>query len=275
MAQNPLQQYFRQPKVFIGIPSHGIYSKAGTFDGDISRIPVCGMTGMDEIIMKTPDALLSGESTVSVIASCCSAIRDPWELTVLDIDLVLIAIRIATFGNELTVSHICPECDTENDYDINLTSLIDYFASCKYDNKLVLKDLAILTRPLTYRESTEFSLKNFEYQQKLKQIVELTDQAERQSLTNSVFRDLALLKNEIFTAGIESVDTGKTVVSEKSFIREWVENCDSSIIDAVTKHIEKNQSTWAIPKQHIKCSNCGHETDITLDLDQASFFANA
>ena len=275
MAQNPLQQHFRQPKIFIGVPSHGIYSKPGTFNGDPSRIPVCGMTGMDEILMKTPDALLSGESTVSVIASCCSAIQDPWDLTVLDIDLVLVAIRIATYGNELSVTHICPECETENEYNINLTSLIDYFGTCQYDSKLVLNDLVILTRPLTYKQSTEFSLKNFGYQQRLKQILELTDTTERQTLTTEIFKGLALLKNEIFTAGVDSVDTGKTVVSEKSFIREWIDNCDSSVTDAITKHIEKNQDIWAMPKQHIKCSHCDHETDISIDLDQSNFFGNA
>jgi hypothetical protein len=64
-------------------------------------------------------------------------------------------------------------------------------------------------------------------------------------------------------------------VSEKSFIREWIDNCDSSVIDAITKHIEKNQDTWAMPKQHIKCLNCNHEADISIDLDQSNFFGNA
>ena len=68
MAGNPLQKYFRQPKVFIKLPSGGIYSKPGTIQGDAGNVPVYGMTGMDEIIVRTPDALLSGESTATVIS---------------------------------------------------------------------------------------------------------------------------------------------------------------------------------------------------------------
>jgi hypothetical protein len=71
MNQNPLQQYFRQPKIFINLPSQGIYSKEGSIQGEVNNMPVYGMTGMDEIIVKTPDALLSGESTVKVVQSCC------------------------------------------------------------------------------------------------------------------------------------------------------------------------------------------------------------
>ena len=94
MSNNPLKQYFRQPKIFIGLPSKGVYNKENTLDGDISNMPVYGMTGMDEILMKTPDALISGESTVRIIESCCPFIKDAWELSSLDTDLVLTSIRI-------------------------------------------------------------------------------------------------------------------------------------------------------------------------------------
>ena len=66
MAVNPLQKYFRQPKIYIKFPSGGIFNKPGTIQGDVTNTPVYGMTGMDEIIVKTPDALLSGESTAQV-----------------------------------------------------------------------------------------------------------------------------------------------------------------------------------------------------------------
>jgi hypothetical protein len=53
MANNPLQQYFRQPKIFINLPSQGVYNKPGSIQGEVSNMPVFGMTGMDEILMKT------------------------------------------------------------------------------------------------------------------------------------------------------------------------------------------------------------------------------
>jgi hypothetical protein len=85
MANNPLQQFFRQPKIYISLPSQGVYNKPGTFSGNIERLAVYGMTGMDEILLKTPDALLSGESTATVIKSCCPSVTDAWDLPVNDI----------------------------------------------------------------------------------------------------------------------------------------------------------------------------------------------
>ena len=51
MATNPLQKYFRQPKIFIKLPSAGVYCQPGNIQGDSNHMPVYGMTGMDEIIM--------------------------------------------------------------------------------------------------------------------------------------------------------------------------------------------------------------------------------
>ena len=275
MAQNPLQQYFRQPKIFIGLPSHGAYNKPSTIVGDFERLAVFGMTGMDEILLKTPDALLSGESTVKVIQSCVPAITDPWDLSTLDADLVLSAIRIATYGNELNIMHVCSQCSTENEYTLDVNTMIDHYASCTYNNKLVLKDLTIVTRPLTYQQSTDFALQNFQYQQKLKNIDALTDEVEKKALMNEVFNDLAELRNAVYSAGIESISTGTQVVNEREFIIEFLNNCDKTIIDSIARHVSENQKTWTVPDQRVVCDNCGAENEVSVDLDQSNFFVTA
>jgi hypothetical protein len=275
MAQNPLQQFFRQPKIYVSLPSHGVYNKPGTISGDADRIAVYGMTGMDEIIMKTPDALLTGESTVKVIQSCCPSITDAWDVNLLDVEMLLTAIRIATFGNEIPVTNVCGECQTVNNYDINLNNVIDYFSNCQYENTLVLQDLKITTRPLNYKQSSDFALRNFEMQQKLKQLEMVTTNDERKQAMDDLLADLAQTRNEVFSLGIESIDTGSTVVTERAFIKEWVDNVDASVMNAVVNHIEKNRDAWSAPKQHVRCENCNHEEDIYIDLDQANFFEKA
>ena len=275
MAQNPLQKYFRQPKIFISLPSHGVYNTPGNIDGDVEHIPVFGMTGMDEILIKTPDALLTGESTAQVIASCVPAIKDPWELSSLDTDLVLTAIRIATYGSGMTVGFTCKKCATENEYELDLTNLIEHYGQCRYDNKVVVGDLSITVQPLNYKQTTHFSLLNFQLQQKLSQIVTMTESEEQKILMAEIFKDLASLRNNVYASGIESVHTGSETVTERAFITEWLANCDSSVVDAIKKHIESNQETWQSPKHQVKCDNCGEETAISVELDQATFFVNA
>jgi len=191
MAVNPLQKYFRQPKIYIKFPSGGIFNKPGTIQGDVTNTPVYGMTGMDEIIVKTPDALLSGESTAQVLTSCCPAIKDPWELCILDLVILLAAIRIATYGNSMTVGHKCNNCGSENDYDIDLNKVVEFYMACQYDGKIVTDDLTINLRPLTYKQSTEFNLKNFRLQQRLAQAEVMDNTPERQEVVNSLFKELA------------------------------------------------------------------------------------
>ena len=275
MANNPLQQYFRQPKIFINLPSQGVYNKSGSLQGEVSNMPVFGMTGMDEILMKTPDALLTGESTVKVMQSCCPGIIDGWEVTNLDFNLILTAIRIATFGNTVVVGSKCTGCGTDNEYEIDLTRVVDYFAHCSYDNKVVYKNLVIKTKPLTYKQITDFALRNFQLQQRLNQNIVLTDEEEKKKNFSELFSQLAELQNEIFTEGIEQITVDNTAVNEKEYIREWLANCDRDAYEDIKTTILKNQEIYSSPEHDIECSGCGKAAKITVDLDQASFFGKA
>jgi hypothetical protein len=275
MANNPLQQYFRQPKIYISLPSQGLYNKPGTIQGDPTRLPVFGMTGMDEIMMKTPDALLTGESTAKVINSCCPSITDPWDLSNLDTDLVLAAIRIATYSNELQLADKCKKCGTDNEYSMDLNRLMDHYAQCQYDNTVVLQELKIIIRPLNYKQSTEFSTKNFQLQQQLNQSILLEDEVEKKTIMNDIFQKLATIRNEVFALGIESIDTGKQVVTERAFIEEFIANADSSVMSTIGKQIEKNQRTWTSPLQTVRCGHCDAEATLSIELDQSNFFVTA
>ena len=90
-----------------------------------------------------------------------------------------------------------------------------------------------------------------------------------------IFEELSVLRNEIFVAGIESIDTGKTVVTQREFIEEWVANVDLEYIDRVKDHIEENRMRWIPPAQTVKCDACGNEDQVTIELDQSNFFGKA
>lgn len=274
MAQNPLQQYYRQPKIYIPLPSGGIYNKLGSLSGDATHMPIYSMTGMDEIIVKTPDALVSGKSTVSIIESCCPNVKDGWEVTSLDTDLLLVAIRIATFGNILEITNSCDNCGHENDYDVDLTTVVNHFAQCTYDNVINYNNLIIKLQPLTYKQTTDFSIRNMRLQQQLAAAADRSED-EQKHLIGDLFKDLGTLQNDIYAASIESVDTGTVVVTESNFIYEWLVNCDKDIFDKIRDQFNKNKEIWRVPDVKVKCTNCGHSTALSIDLDQSNFFAAA
>ena len=275
MSQNPLQQYFRQPKIYVGLPSQGAYSKPGTLEGDVSNMPIYGMTGLDEILIKTPDALLTGESTVRVIQSCCPGVKDAWELSSIDLDLLLIAIRIATFGNSMTVEHKCSKCEADNEYDIELGTLIEHYSNCRFSNKVTVGDLVVKIQPVTYRQTNDFSIKNFKIQQLIVQANSIEDNEKRNDVLKEVFKQLGDLQYEVFVATIEAVEVNDMVVTDRNHISEWLNNADKDVFDALKAHSEINRTAWETPSFKTKCTHCETENSVTIDMDFSSFFVGA
>ena len=92
---NPLASFMRQPKIYIRLPSQGEFWPAGSLAAsETGEYPVYSMTAKDELTMKTPDALLNGQATVDMIKSCVPSIVNPWHMPSIDLDAVLVAIRI-------------------------------------------------------------------------------------------------------------------------------------------------------------------------------------
>ena len=99
---NPLKQYFRRPGLYLKLPSGGSgYTPADLVLPENGELPVYPMTAIDEITAKTPDALYNGVAITEIIKSCVPNILDPWKITSVDLDAVLIAIRAATSGGEM------------------------------------------------------------------------------------------------------------------------------------------------------------------------------
>ena len=130
---------------------------------------------------------------------------------------------------------------------------------------MVLNDLTIIVRPLCYQQTTDFSVRNFQLQQQMAQVYTMKDdEPEKKVEMTRIYQELASLRNDVFAAGIESIDTGKTTVTERAYIAEWLDNVDSAVMKAITKHIESNQARWATPAHKVKCNNCEHEDSLTI-----------
>ena len=71
---NPLKQFFRQPAIYMRLPSQGEYWPEGSIAlPENKELPVYPMTAIDEITYRTPDALFNGQAVVNVIKSCVPA----------------------------------------------------------------------------------------------------------------------------------------------------------------------------------------------------------
>ena len=111
---NPLAGYFRHPAIYMRLPSKGRFWPDAALDLPANEeLAVYPMTTKDEITLKTPDALLNGAGIVSVLQSCIPSVVDGWQTPSVDVDAMLIAIRIATYGHEMDFETVCPHCQED------------------------------------------------------------------------------------------------------------------------------------------------------------------
>ena len=272
---NPLSSYFRQPKIYIKLPSQGKFYDNGSLDlSENGEYPVYAMTAKDELMFKTPDALLSGQSTVEVIKSCVPSIVDPWKMPSIDLDSVLIAIRIATYGENMEITTICPACETENNFEMNLVEWLTSISNFVYQDNLTIDMLVLHLRPYSYQEITKTNLKSFE-QQRIFNVInddKLTDEQKVEMFGKS-FVKLTELTVDIISGCIRQIDTPEGSVTDQQMIKEFIDNAPKEIFDAISNHVTSMKNKIELKPLHAKCSNCSHEFDVPITLDQSNFFA--
>jgi hypothetical protein len=277
---NPLSKYFRQPKLFIRLPSGGKFYNAGAVDmPENEELPVYSMTAKDELIMKTPDALLNGQATVDVIQSCIPNIKDAWQMPSIDLDAALIAIRLATYGEKMTLTVKTPISGEEKNMEVDLRALLDQFSNLEYNNRVEVNDMIINLRPLNYREFTKGALKTFEEQRIFNLVNDerVSDEDKLQAFTNS-FTKLTQLTVEMISKGITSIEVGEEVVTNKTHIDEFIKNADKGFFTAITKHLEQEKIKFtlkpllaqATPEEIAQGVPATYEVPITFD--QSNFF---
>lgn len=273
--QNPLSQWFRQPKIYIRLPSGGEFYPPGALDrSQTGEYPVYAMTAKDELMFKTPDALLSGQSTVEVIKSCIPSILDPWKMPSIDLDACLIAIRIATYGESMEVSCNCPTCSAENSYDINLTTYLSSVGNFRYESVINHDPLTIHIRPYTYQEITKTNIKTFEQQRILNIVNDETMSDEKKlELFGESFVKLTSLTVDIIAGCIAKIESPNGSTEDPEFIKEFVNNAGKDLFDKLSDHINGLREKIEIQPLDVVCQECKFEFVMPISMDQANFFA--
>jgi len=273
--QSILRKYRRQPKLQIDLPSRGEYYPPGALlDGQYSDISVFSMTPNDEIAFKTPDALINGEATVATIKSCVPGIQDPWSIPTIDIDTVLVGIRIASYGGSMTVNKVCGDCGTENQYEIPLSSYLDSYSTKSFVNRLPVDDFIFHLRPLNYREFTNNQKRLLGIRRSLNTIITNKDLSEEEKgkAMEPLYVELARTQLDSIYATMVGIEVEGEVEKDKNEIADFFENNDNKYIAEVKNAIEKNFKTWSAPTHTVQCTNCNKEDEMQVTLDTSDFF---
>ena len=272
---NPLQQYFRRPAIYMKLPSSGIgYTPDALEMPESGELPIYPMTTIDEITSRTPDALYNGTAVVEIIKSCAPNIKDPWGMSAIDIDPVLIAIRIATTGGDMEITTTCPNepCGEESKYDISLPRLLSSYEAGDYSKSLQIDELQIKLKPLTYKEMNDSSMLQFEIQKALVVLDDIIDPTEKSNRTTELINALNEMTIKIMVAGIEYIKTPDATVFESEFIEDFFRNCDKNTFNKIKdKNVELRSKSEAKPLD-ITCMHCNHQYQQTFNVNVSTFF---
>jgi len=278
---NPLQKFYRVERLSIRLPSRGAYYSNNVVelneDGEVGVMP---MTAADEILLKNPNALLTGKAVADVIESCVPAVKNSRKLLACDIDALMLAIRSASFGDDSEMRVTCPnkECGHENSYTLNLDSLLNESEELEEEYEVILPSgVGIYLRPGDFDSIVKQNKTLFENSKVQRALAdpEISDHAAMQMLAD-VFANLSRLNFDIIKDAIIKVvfddEEGNTQeVTNKKHIEEFLKNIDSKSVEQVEDkilEIDKKGITRTIPA---KCVECETEWEAPVEFNPVNF----
>lgn len=271
-----LNSYKRQPKIYIDIPSQFRFVKDGTYDGSFKDVPVYSMTGSDELMMKNPESLLNGSATKNLIQSCIPSIKIPGNISIIDVEFLLVAIRIASYGDKYSQHSKCPKCSEENLHEIHLGNMLEHLSSKKYLEKIKINDLTFKLKPLTYDKYSEIEKLSFETQRLIAQAVSLNDLSDdqRRNLENDAYTRLSRVVEESIASQVVEIITAEGSETDPDEIRNFILSSDREYLKALRSTIEQNNLDQQVDDIPVSCGSCEVEYKQMFTMDDSSFFGS-
>ena len=279
---NALNKYYRQPAIYISLPSKGRYYTSSVYTAtQTGEIPVLPMTAKDEMAFKTPDAMINGQATVDVIRSCCPNILDPWQLTNYDLDTVLLGIRIATYGETMDINATVPIVNEQMGHTVNLPSLLETVKNVEIKDSFRTKNgFTVHIKPLTYKDITDTQVKTFE-QQKIVATVNSSQLSEEEKTQRyaDAYRKLTELNFDMLSTSFTKITIPEgTEVTDREQIKEFLNNADSKLVNEMQDEMIRLRSQAQVRPIQLKATDeqikKGAPVSFTVPLtfDNSNFF---
>lgn len=276
---NPLAQFYRTEEFRVKLPSRGNFydDSVVNLDEDF-EVGIMAMTANDEILLKNPDALLSGKALSTVIKSCVPDVKRPEKLLICDIDTLMIAIRRASYGDEADLGVSCPECNHENTFGLDLETLINHTESLDSSYEVILpQGLTVFLRPGSYEtmlKQYKVAFENVKAQRAM--ATTMADEDAALQILSKAFKHLTKLNFEIIKDSIIKIvftdnEGNEQEIDNKKHIAEFIQNVSKSSIDIVEDKIGEINKVGIQKELDAKCSECGHTWKSAIEFNPVNF----
>jgi hypothetical protein len=276
-SSNPLRKYFRQPAIHLRLPSGGKFYPDGVVDlPPNGEIPIYPMTAVDEIITRTPDALFNGSAVPDILKSCVPNIKDPWYVPAVDLNALLAAVRLASYGHEMGISSKCPKCGNTHDATIDLRTVLDNVRSPNYDEPLMIGDLTCFFTPMNYRQINDVNRVQYE-DQKIMQTVNNTEMPEEEKISKlgEALRRITQLTIRSIAGSVSAIKTTDAMVTDLLQIEEFLLNAPKSVFETVKDRVIALREATDLSPISMTCESCQNQYEQPFTLDMSNFFETA
>ena len=278
MAQsnNPLSGYFRAPKLYTRIPSLGRFYTSEVVDlpenGELAIYP---MTAKDEVLMKNPDALLNGEAVAELIRSCVPAVKKPRNMISNDVEALLVAIQGASYGDDLTVSGDCPVCKEKCSGVASVEAALETMTVLEETYTVATEDgLTLTLRPFSYESTIKAGIANFKSTRSLQSLTEIKDEMAQLKAFNDSFVRIAAMNFDLIVDSVAVIAgtnaEGEFAVHDRAQIREYLENCETSVGKSIEKEIARINRIGINKTVQLECDEHGAFTQ-EVGFDPVNF----
>ncbi len=275
---NPLSQFYRKEAIHVKLPSRGNFYGEDIIELDSNgEVGILPMTAQDEILLKSPDALLTGKAITDVIESCVPAVKKPRKLLSCDIDTLMISIRKASYGDEADMELACPNCNEMNKFSLDLDIILNQAETLDSSYEVILPDgLTVFILPGTYETLLKQYKAAFENVKAQRAIANTASDDAALNMLSQAFRELTKLNFELLHTAIDRIvftdeEGAEQTVSEKKHIVEFIKNVDKRAVDLIDEKIAEVNKIGINRTYKAVCRHCEHEWDALIEFNPVNF----
>ncbi len=267
---NPLLMAGRIPGETFQLPSGGLFYNDGELASSViqGELHVFPMTALDEIVIKTPDMLFSGEAIKQIFARCIPDVIKPLRLLAKDVDFLLICLRSISFGDNVTVihKHTCKDAK-ENKYDVSINSFISKVknlksASINEEYMCVLGD----------KKEVYISPMRYDAVIKMMTVIDPDKELTPEDINKEMVEQLAGLIVKVVIPEQTNGNSERVETHEQEYIKDWVNVLPLTQIRQLNETIDHITEWGADTAFEKKCSDCNKKITIITPLNPMSFF---
>jgi hypothetical protein len=257
---NPLMDDFgAMPPTQISLPSSGIFYDPKTMfiEGtDPANLRINPLSILDEQYYRDPVLLSTGTGVIEMIKKISPNILNPSELIEVDVDAILLATRLISFGSIMKVTHTCnsPElkdttkksenqeltpddfvCRHENSISIDLNEFILRYGPMENLDKYVVdiqidekNKQVVHLKPISYKTAIVIFINAIKSSNKLRSYENLDIEnaiMDKDFATEylSIFKETVVHHTDVLIDSINFIETSSGLkVYDKDNIREWI-----------------------------------------------------